>query len=178
MAAAPVEHVVARRIVAGLLTVAGTALLALQHPIREQEARLSAWAIRGAGLVTARPLGTAVIFPLGHRFAGYSLSPGCTAAFLVAPFFFLFGGAVALAPRLPVRRALLALVVVAGIIFVVNQARLVVIAAAIEAWGFQLGYERSHIFLGTVVSTLGLVFGLVAFAFTAGIGLPNRPRAS
>jgi exosortase/archaeosortase family protein len=177
MAAPAGAHRRVRLAAAGGLAASGVALLALQHSIREQEAHLSAWVVRASGLLAAHPFGTAVVFPLGRRFAGYSLSPGCTAAFLVAPFCFLFAGAVALAPRLPLSRAAVALGTVAAILFVVNQIRLMVIAAAIESWGFQLGYERSHVFLGTVVSTVGLVFGLVVFAFMAGVGVPDRWRA-
>lgn len=46
-----------------------------------------------------------------------------------------------------------------------NQARLFVVAASMRVWGFRSGYERSHIFLGTILSTIGALAGLVLFVW-------------
>jgi hypothetical protein len=52
-------------------------------------------------------------------------------------------------------------VVITAVIFTVNQLRFAVIAWSMRTWGFVDGYERSHIFLGTLVSTLGVLAGLL-----------------
>jgi hypothetical protein len=40
-----------------------------------------------------------------------------------------------------------------------------VIAASMLWWGFQTGYERSHILLGTALSTIGVIIGIVVFVW-------------
>ena len=87
----------------------------------------------------------------------------CTAALLMVPFFLITGGTLLLR-RVEMARALTALAVTCGIIFVVNQLRLVVIAGSMVLWGFKTGYERSHILLGTALSTIGVIAGIILFA--------------
>ena len=148
--------------VAALLAVLTVAVLLEQARVRTFEALASAWIVGGLRVVPAESLQTAVVFPLRGRFVGYTLTPGCTAAFLVAPFL-LLGAGLIIARRLSVWRGVKALAVVTVALFVANQARLVVIALSMRAWGFYAGYERSHVFLGTIVSTLGVIGGLLLF---------------
>ena len=145
-----------------LLAVIGLAVLSQESVIRQVEARTGADVARLSGLVPARAVGSAVIFPLNGRFAGYAVTEGCTVAFLVAPFFVIAASMIA-SRRTPPRRGLGAVVVVTLVFFVVNQARLFVVAASMRMWGFRSGYERSHVFLGTILSTLGAVAGLLLF---------------
>jgi hypothetical protein len=62
------------------------------------------------------------------------------------------------------------------VIFLVNQLRLLVIAGSMLAWGFRTGYERSHVFLGTVLSTVGVIIGVIIFVWML-IGRPDHSRA-
>lgn len=143
------------------LMAAGVALAVSQGGIRVLEAQLSAALGSILGQHT-QAVGDSVIFPLGNRFVGWNITLACTAALLVAPFFLLAAGLVA-SGRLGIRRAVLTLSAVTVLIFAANQLRLLVITVSMRQWGFVTGYERSHVLLGTVVSTLGLVIGLLVF---------------
>lgn len=85
-------------------------------------------------------------------------------AFLVAPFFVIAALLIA-SRRTPPGRGLGALAVLTLVFFTVNQARLFVVAASMRLWGFRSGYERSHVFLGTTLSTVGAVVGLLLFVW-------------
>ncbi len=148
---------------AALIAAIGLALLVGQAQVRLVEAAASAWVLASLGIVRAHALGTVVVFHLDNGFFGFSLTPGCTAAFLISPFFFLLAGTLMAAPRIAVRRALVTLATISALLFIVNQLRFMVFAASVRAWGFQTGYERSHVFLGTIASTLGLVAALLLF---------------
>jgi hypothetical protein len=164
-----------RLLAALLITWLGVALLVGQAQVRRFEAAASARLVGSLGIVSAHALGTAVVFHLGSGFFGYVLTPGCTVAFLISPFFFLLAAALVAAPRIAVRRALMTLAIISVLLFVVNQLRLVVFAASMRAWGFKTGYERSHVFLGTIASTLGLVAALLLFLAVLSGGRRPRP---
>ena len=119
---------------------------------------------RGLGLVPARAVGSAVVFPLRGRFVGYTVTEGCTVAFLVAPFFVIAALLIA-SRRTPPRRGVGGIAVLSAVLFTVNQIRLFIVAASMQAWGFRSGYERSHVFLGTMLSTVGTVLGLLLFVW-------------
>jgi len=143
--------------------IAGAVLLVLtQSAVRPVEARISAAVVGTTQVADARSLGTAVVFPLRGAFVGYSLSEGCTAALLVSPFCLLAAGLVA-ARRTSVQRGISTLGGLALSLFAVNQLRLLVVALSMRWWGFRQGYEISHVLLGTIVSTLGVLLGLLLF---------------
>lgn len=148
--------------VALLLVGIAVAVITEGSFVRGIEARSGATVARLLGLVPARALGSAVVFPIHGRLVGYTVSEGCTVAYLVAPLFVIAAMLIA-SRRTPPRRGLIAVTVVTGVFFAVNQARLFVITASMRLWGFESGFERSHIFLGTILSTLGAVAGLVLF---------------
>lgn len=54
---------------------------------------------------------------------------------------------------------------VSATLFAVNQIRLLIVSASMRAWGFETGYERSHILLGTLASTIGVILGVFFFLF-------------
>ena len=147
---------------AASLAGAGVAVINEQSMVRGLEARTGADLARAVGLVPARAIGSAVVFPLHGRFVGYTVTEGCTVAFLVAPFFVIAALLIA-SRRTPPRRGLGALAVLTVVFFIVNQARLFVVAASMHLWGFRPGYERSHVFVGTTLSTIGAVVGLLLF---------------
>jgi exosortase/archaeosortase family protein len=92
--------------------------------------------------------------------------------------FFVITGLLLLAHRASGRRALVALLITTVVIAGVNQLRLLVIAGSMLAWGFKTGYERSHIFLGTVLSTIGVVCGVIIFVWMLVGGHDQRRMGS
>jgi len=142
----------------------GVAMITQQALVRGLEARTGADLARWLGLVPARAVGSAVVFPLSGRLVGYTVTEGCTVAFLVAPFFVIAALLIA-SRRTPPRRGIGALALLTVVFFTVNQARLFVVAASMQVWGFRTGYERSHVFLGTTLSTIGAVIGLLLFVW-------------
>jgi exosortase/archaeosortase family protein len=153
-----------RFIVAALVVLAGIGVVLGHTEVRRLEAQTSAGVLDALRVVKAEALGSSVIFPLEGRFVGFTITPACTVALLTLPFF----GAAALliaSRRVKITRALVALVAFAAVVFTVNQLRLAVAAGAMRAWGFETGYERSHVFLGTVVSTVGVLGSLAAFVY-------------
>jgi exosortase/archaeosortase family protein len=151
---ASVRLPVAAAAAAGAVIVVG-----LNEAVRRVEAATSAQVVDLVGL-QATSLNTAVTFPLDGRLVGYALTAGCSVAFLLSPLYLVVAGLVTTA-RLTVRRALVSLVVVTAVLFTVNQMRFAVIALSMRTWGFDRGYEISHVFLGTLVSTLGVLGGLL-----------------
>ncbi len=160
---------VARRVgsvefIAFSLLASVVALLAQQSAIRELEAWTSARVVDLFRVVPATSVGKAVVFPLAGRYVGYTMAAGCSVTMLVAPFF-LLSAALIISRRIRPSRGVGALGLLSVALFAVNQTRLLVIAVSMRAWGFRLGYERSHIFLGTVLSTLGVVAGVLVFVW-------------
>lgn len=149
----------ARLVAAGAVVAAAGALVLFDHVVRELEASTSAHVLAVVGLHAA-PLRSAVVFPVDGRLVGYALSAGCSVAFLLSPLYLVIAGLLA-AGRLSVRRGIACVVVLTALLFTVNQLRLAVIAWSMRAWGFETGYARSHVFLGTLVSTLGVLGGLL-----------------
>lgn len=148
-----------RMTVVGAIVLAAVALILFDDVVRELEASTSAQLIAAVG-VHGAPIGSAVVFRVDGRLVGYVLSAGCSVAFLLSPLYLVVAGLLA-TDRLSARRALGCLVVLTAVLFTVNQLRLAVIAWSMRVWGFQPGYERSHIFLGTLISTLGALGGLL-----------------
>ncbi|MGP0029821.1 MAG: hypothetical protein ACLPVF_04870 [Acidimicrobiales bacterium] len=158
------------QLVAALLVAAGVVLLVVESSIRDIEAHFSAFLMSLTGVAHAHPMGYSVIFPQGHQWIGYSITAGCTATLLAVPFFFI-SAALLLTRRVSVGRGFLGLVVVVALVWLVNQLRLFLIGASMRLWGFQTGYNRSHVLAGGVLSTLGVAIGLAIF-----LGLIVRDR--
>jgi exosortase/archaeosortase family protein len=148
--------------VALLIVAIAAAVVTQQTFVRGLEARTGATVAGLLGLVPARAVGSAVVFPLEGRFVGYAVTEGCTVTFLLVPFC-IIAAALVVSRRVPPARGLSALAVAAVTFFIANQARLFLVAASMRLWGFQSGYERSHVFLGTLLTTVGVVAGLLLF---------------
>lgn len=144
--------------------VGGLALLIWEARFRVTEARVSAWVLRLVHIHPAVTFGTSVVFPLHNHWVGYQLDIACTAALLMVPFFAV-AGLLMVFGRTRSRRALFALAITSAVIFAVNQLRLLMIASSMRWWGFQTGYDRSHIFMGTILSTVGVIVGIVVFVW-------------
>lgn len=156
------------------VTVSLAALAVLgQAQVRRGEAIGSAALLKLLNVAPAASLGTAVTFPAKGRYVGFNVAPGCTAALLVVPFF-LVAGLLLLAGRVQPRRAAATVAVFTAVVVVVNQLRLLVIGASMRIWGYPAGFDRSHVLLGSVVSTVGVAGGLLLFLRMV---TPRRPRA-
>lgn len=149
------------RALALLLLTAAVLLLVGGQWVRSVEASTQSLLLTAVGM-RAEALGQAVIFPMEGRWVGVGFSLGCSVAPLTA--LFLGGSSVAAWMR-PLRLRSVALGVGALVLLfmVANQLRIVTIVAMMRSLGFERGYEISHIFLGSAISTIGFVAALVLF---------------
>lgn len=159
--ASPTASVHHSRWTALLLLLVAVGLLAGGQTVRTGEAAVQAFALNVFGL-GAQAFGQAVIFPLQNRWVGVGFSVGCSVAPLTA--LFLAGSSVAAWLR-PLRLRSVALGVGALVLLfmVANQLRIAAIVAMMQWMGFEQGYEFSHIFLGSAISTVGFVAAVVLF---------------
>lgn len=142
---------------------AGAVVLVLeQTAVRPLEASLAARVIDIIRVAPAHTLDTVILFPTHGRFVGLTLNASCSIALLISPFCLLAGGLV-LSRRTSPPRGLATLGLLVLWLLVVNQARIVIIVLSMRLWGLERGYELSHVVFGTVVSTLGVLGGLVIF---------------
>ena len=169
------RHNAAATPVAAALAVASVCLLLLQRTIRNTEALLSSTIVRVMHVRHAQQVGAVVVFPLRGHYVGYELSIGCTVALLLMPFFLIGAGLMA-SGRVRLRQGLESLAAVTVILIVVNQLRFLMMASSMALWGFRAGYERSHVFLGTVLSTIGVVVGVIVFIFL--VASERRPEVA
>lgn len=137
---------------------------------------MAATVLRLTGLGNAHALGPSVFFQQNHHWIGYAVTTGCTAALLIAPFFFI-GAGLLFFRRLNVGNTLAAVAIVGVLIWVINQLRLLIIGASMHFWGFRTGYDRSHILAGGVLSTVGVTIGVVAFLAFLLRERPDLPTA-
>lgn len=133
-----------------------------QETVRRAEAFMSALFLNLLQIAPANSIETAVIFPVDGRYVGFTVAPGCTAALLIVPFV-VVAGVLLLVGRVNPVRATTTVAVFSFVVVMVNQLRLAVIAISMRSWGFPKGYDRSHVLLGSLVSTIGVAGGLLLF---------------
>ena len=138
------------------------ALVAGQEQIRRLESLGCASLLRLLHIAPAQSIGTAVTFPARGRYVGFTVAPGCTAALLIVPFI-VVAAVLLLAGRVRRGRAVSTVAVFAAVVATVNQLRLLVIAQAMRSWGYPAGFDRSHVLMGSFVSTIGVAGGLLLF---------------
>jgi exosortase/archaeosortase family protein len=155
---------------AGLIAAGG--LIVFSRTVTRGEAQLNGWLVHATGLANAHPVGSAVIFPLHGRWVGFLVTAGCSVVLPLLPPLLIASALVAVG-RVRLWRAVLTFAVTIALLVVVNQIRLAVIVAAMRAWGYETGYERSHILIGSAITTLGLA--AVAIIFLLALGAGNRP---
>lgn len=97
----------------------------------------------------------------------------CTVALLAGPMCAI-GGVLLGLTRMPWHRLLAGLGVALGLLVVVNQLRLAMIAFSLQGWGLP-GYELSHKTLGSIFAIAGFVIAAGVFLKIAG-GSAERPR--
>lgn len=175
LAPSPRREWVGRGLTVSAMLAGAVLLVAGQGTFRVLEAWATGAIAGGMRLAPTHQAGTSVFFPAKKLFIDFNVTTGCTAALLISPFFVLAAGVVAVG-RTSLRWGVAALAVTALTIFMVNQARLLTILVFIRRWGYPRGYDVSHVLVGTVVSTLGVLGGLVLFVSCLRRG--PRPQAA
>ncbi|MFF3855576.1 hypothetical protein [Micromonospora sp. NPDC002575] len=137
------------------------------------EAWTNARLVRATGMADATSIGAAVTFPLGHRWVGFTVTTGCSVALLLIPPFAVAGFLVAFR-RVGLGRAVLSVATAVGLLAAVNQVRFGAVVAAMQAWGFEAGYQRSHVLIGSAITMLGLIAVAILFAVLVGRGGRTR----
>ncbi|MFY1615789.1 hypothetical protein [Micromonospora sp. WMMD736] len=145
------------------------------HDIASGEAWLNARLVDTVGLAHARSIGAAVIFPLDERWVGFMVSSGCSVAMLLIPPIVLASTLVGFR-RISMTRGLNALGIATLLLITVNQVRLAAVVVSMQTWGFRLGYERSHVLIGSVITTAGLI--AVAILFVVLVSRTKRMRGA
>jgi exosortase/archaeosortase family protein len=158
---------------AGALAV--TAVLLKIRDITLAEAHLSSALISVTGLAHSHSVGTAVIYQLGNRWVGFAITGGCSVALLTIPPFVIAALLIG-TRRVSWVRGLAAVGSAVVLLVAVNQLRLYIIAAAMQWWGFKTGYERSHVLIGSGLTTIGLA--LVTLLFMVFLGRGGKRRAA
>jgi len=149
---------------------------------RSLEIRLAAVLIdlvTSAG-VSVVPERQTVYFGLGTDHAiGLRITPECTSAFLVVPLLVVASAMIALRPRIT-NRVLASLGVAVVVLVLVNQSRVLTLAALIAAFGRDRGYYLGHTLFGSMVSVFGGAAALVLFVWlstrTPRAERPTEPR--
>ncbi|SHH42981.1 exosortase/archaeosortase family protein [Jatrophihabitans endophyticus] len=145
------------------LTVLATLTLFLDPgAVQRAEAATSAVLARLAGVGSAHRIGDQVVFATADGLGGYDVSLGCTVAFLLLPYVVVTLGLLSIGRVSPLRAAT-ALTAALVTVVTFNQLRLLAIAAAMHAWGPRTGYSRTHVLVGTVISTIGMVAAGAAY---------------
>ncbi|MGW0217507.1 hypothetical protein ACWDXH_24255 [Micromonospora chokoriensis] len=132
------------------------------HDIASAEAWLNAHLVNAVGLADAKSIGAAVIFPLDQRWVGFMVSSGCSVAMLLIPPIVLASTLIGFR-RITLSRGLNALAMAVVLLVTVNQLRLAAVVVSMQTWGFRLGYERSHVLIGSVITTAGLIAVTILF---------------
>jgi exosortase/archaeosortase family protein len=108
-----------------------------------------------------------VYFGLGSaQPLGLTMTPECTSAFLLVPLIVVGALLIGLRPRIT-GRVVLSLLVAAVVLIVVNQVRILTMAALVGWLGTDRGYYWGHTMVGSVVSVFGGAIALVLFVWLA-----------
>jgi exosortase/archaeosortase family protein len=114
-----------------------------------------------------------VYFGLGSSSPlGLTMTPECTSAFLLIPLILVSTVLIALRPAVT-PRVLGSLALAAVILVVVNQLRIMTLAALVGWLGTNRGYYWGHTMIGSLVSVFGGAIALVLFVWLA----TRQPRA-
>lgn len=105
---------------------------------------------------------------------GLRVTGECTSAIIVVGILGITA-VLALLTRVPLRRLALAMLLSAGVFYLLNMARLVGIALATKTWGLDTGFYWSHIWAGGFITIIG-VAGVLAL-YLATLGRMRRRRS-
>jgi len=157
--------------IAAVMVVGALALFFGQHAVRTVEAGLAAMLLGVTQVDAPRALGTNVLVPLRGARIALDITASCSAALMASPFFLLAGGLL-LSRRTSLGSAVKTLGVMALWLFAMNQLRILLVVLSMRMWGFQRGYELSHIAFGSVISTLAVLGGVLLFVRAIAHGQP------
>jgi exosortase/archaeosortase family protein len=117
----------------------------------------------------SRSMGDIFVTGLGTRdLIGLQITNECTVLLLIVPMLFI-AGLIILFRRFRIHSVLFGLLMGVLVVALTNQVRMLLIAWATEQYGFGLGYELSHKFVGSVLAILGFALGvLVMFRLAPG----------
>lgn len=152
------------------------ALFVRWHDVATAEAWLNARLVRWVGLADTSSIGAAVVFPLDQRWVGFMVTTGCSVAVLLIPPFVLAALLVGFR-RLNLTRALFSVLAAVVLLVTINQVRLGAVVAAMQAWGFEEGYQRSHVLIGSAITMIGLIVITILFAIMVGRNTRTRRSA-
>jgi len=121
-------------------------------------APLAGWITGRHGAITTD---SRVYFATGTpRAFGLQITSECTSALLLIPLLVMMGS-FAIFTRLSLRRQLAAVLAGAALILGVNALRVAGIAWATWKYGFDPGYQLSHVFVGSAFSLIGFVAAML-----------------
>jgi exosortase/archaeosortase family protein len=148
------------RAMSPVFAVAAATLILMSHAVRTAEAGLQSALL--SPVMNSSHVGTAVIFPVDGRLVGISFSVGCSVGPVLA-LFLLASAVVTWVRPLPLRSVAIGVLALVAVFVVANQLRIGVIVASMHLWGFHRGYDLSHVFLGSTITTLGFVLAVILF---------------
>ncbi|SDP59305.1 exosortase/archaeosortase family protein [Pedococcus dokdonensis] len=152
----------ASRAMAVALLLVGAALMVENAVVRGYEAGLLTLVLKALGQPAVRA-GSTVFFSDTSGAVGLQLTFGCSVGPLIA-LFALCAAVICWYRAAPVVTAVLAILALSAAFVVCNQIRLLAIIFAIKRWGIDPGYEVSHVFVGSLITTVGFVTGVYVFA--------------
>lgn len=164
-----------RRLLIGCLLALAAVLVIAHRAYQTVEISLSGLLLHvftSTGVYVAAGQQT-VYFGLGSaRPLGLTMTPECTSAFLLIPLVLVSAVLVGLRPAIG-RRVLGSLALAAVVLVVVNQVRIMTLAALVGWLGTDRGYYWGHTMIGSLVSVFGGAIALVLFVWLA----TRRPRS-
>lgn len=160
-AAAPRTAGPRRRLVALTLVATAIALFVFARPVRLAEAWTQTRLLELGG-IDAQQIGTAVLVDVQGRLAGISLAAGCSIGPLLAVMLLCCAPFVWFR-SLSVTRVAMSVAQLAAVLVLANEIRIAAIILSMREWGFERGYDFSHVFLGSAITTVGFVLGAVLF---------------
>lgn len=150
------------RVAAATLGLGGVLLLIFSRSVRVAEAWLQVLLLETLQ-IDAHQVGTSLLVLIGQERVGIAMTAGCSIGPLLA--IFLLSSAPLLWFRpVALRRVAVSFAALAFVLILANQIRIAVIAVSMRTWGIDFGYNLSHVFLGSAITTVGFVLGVVIFA--------------
>lgn len=150
-----------RRLTALALVAAAVTLFVFARPVRLAEAWTQTRLLELGG-IDAQQIGTAVLVDVEGQLAGISLAAGCSIGPLLAVMLMCCAPFVWFR-SLSVTRVAMSVAQLAAVLVLANEIRIAAIILSMRKWGFERGYDFSHVFLGSAITTVGFVLGAVLF---------------
>lgn len=152
------------------LLAAAVALIGWQATVRGWEALAASSVLAGVGAVGANPAAAIAWFQFdAERAIGLQITPECSAGLVLVPVLVL-GAMLAGRPHIPMVRVAIGLLLAVGIIVGGNLARVGAIAAMIDGYGVQIGYDLGHTIVGSLISLVFVGVAMVVLIRSAAGG--------